>query len=550
MAKIRRFESTGRVSRTPLPRAPLDILDTGDVGAEVIAAGEQVVARAVAETKRRNLIEANNQVSIAKLSANRILNTVDDRTRESKDLSVEAQTKVQQDITTELKALRPTNKKAAQAFDAALAEKIPAMEETVSESFRKKIEGNHLALEDAWFEHLKRTGDPIEYLIMLEKGVKLGITGRDSQELIAPLKEAAIALAEKVNKQRDIAAKKTVTDRLANEIAEKPVATGEMLAGELERRKEGKGLIPEDTLPSKDIQSLINLANAREIQGLEKTQRERNESQRVEETRIHKELFKGTMDVTDISTNEILDAAAMRRLVKDEKDIKQMTLDKNWPLNDDFGTKQELQGLVSDMEAGTISTAEMYQEINKAVINRRLTESTYDKFRAIAFNDGRTAIQKAVDIQVKKIENALLSRITDKQARFQFRDLEGLTSAERREFSTGAFDIQINEHQVLMITEAIEAELNAVAKETGKGKDVVSGKEANAITARVWTRFRGKDTAQKIKDFKRFSGKQLPMPEGFPQNRWDEASDEEKTEIHDLRIEGFDDDAIIEALNQ
>jgi hypothetical protein len=435
-------------------------------------------------------------------------------------------------------------------FDSDLAAAIPDMEETVSESFRKKIEADHLAIEDAWFEHLKRTGDPIEYLIMLEKGVKLGITGRDSQELIAPLKEAAITLAGKVSEQREAASEKAILKRWTEEIAEKPVALGKMLVDEIERRKEDKGLIPKEVLSSKNIRSLISVANANEVQGLDKAAREINAAQKAEETKSHKGLFDGTVSVTDIFSNEILDAGAKRRLIADETAISKMRIAKNWPLSDEFGTKQQLQGLVSDMEAGTISTNEMYQEINKAVMNGLLTESTYNKFREIAFKDGRTAIQKIVDIQVDKIQNALLKRITDKQARFQFRAEEGLTSTERREFSTGAFNIQINRHQVLMIGEAIEAQLNAFAKDSGKGKSAVSGTEATAITAQVWTRFRGKTNAQKIEDFKRFSGKQLPIPEGFPENVFNSASDVDKALIHDLRIEGFDDEEIIKALNR
>ena len=83
---------------------------------------------------------------------------------------------------------------------------------------------------------------------------------------------------------------------------------------ELEARKKDKGVIPENILASSDIQSLINLANAREVQLLADTQAEVAAARRLGEKEWQDKIAADTALVTDIQQDPRLDAPAVRRL--------------------------------------------------------------------------------------------------------------------------------------------------------------------------------------------------------------------------------------------
>lgn len=352
----------------------------------------------------------------------------------------------------------------------------------------------------------------------------------------------AKSLVEKTEKTAQENIVKQQNEDWSNQIAVSPDISEEFLEQELERRKGGKGLIPEENLPSSDIQALINLAESRKTQLEADTKAAEQEKQRIIENEIHDGINDGTMSVTDIRASE-LDAPAKRRLENDVDKQNQRDIDSNWPLTDNDVSVQRLNGLLSSMESGAIDTNQMYQQINSAASNGEIKRDTRDSFRSLAKNGGRDAIQIATKTAIEPVRNALITRLTDRQARLAVREQAGnLTPLEQREAGNNAFLLQINKHQLFLV----EAEIERVMRL--QGKDTVSGQEATAIAASAWESFRRKSLGEKINDFKEFSGQRVPRPETFPSKAWGSADDSEKAEIVELIGQGFTNKQILEAL--
>ncbi len=330
--------------------------------------------------------------------------------------------------------------------------------------------------------------------------------GKDKVEALNDIKAAREA-GRKLRKQDTI-------DAWQDRIAETPQVVEDELNAELEARKTDKGIIP--ILASSDIQSLISLANAREVQMLADTQAERNRIEKEEENRLYDGLADGTSNVTDVTKSKLISAAAKRRLVNDEENFAQRDVDKNWPLTNDDVTVQRLESLLTSLESGTIDRSQFNRETNAAAVDGRLTKEERDRFRSLAKKGGRDAIDSAVKVSTDQIRNALLSRLTDRDARFIVRSQAGtLSPAEQREAGNNAFLLQVNKHQLTLI----QSELDRALRLTGK--DVVSGVEATAMASKIWEQFRQKSLGEKIGDFKEFSGQRIPKPPNFPSSRWD-----------------------------
>ncbi len=305
---------------------------------------------------------------------------------------------------------------------------------------------------------------------------------------------------------------------------------------------EGGGAIPENELPSSDIQSLINLATARKVQLLADTQAEVAAARRIAEKELQDGITDGTVSVTDIQKDPRLDAAAVRRLQQDMKTKAELDVNKGWPLVDDLDIIRSLDSELAKMEAGSVDTVEMYQKIDNAMANGQLTRESYSRYRGLARKGGRDAIQLATDTSMELIDNALIRRFSDREARTILRSIDReLTAQEKREASSNAFLLQVNRHQSLLIRNDIEQKLRSLKKET------VSGIEATTEAAKVWEMFRRKTLGDKINDFKVFSGQRVPMPDGFPKNVWDNASDRAKANFVTGAAAGFSNKEMIEA---
>jgi len=332
--------------------------------------------------------------------------------------------------------------------------------------------------------------------------------GKDKVEVLNDIKAAREA-GRKLKKQDTI-------DSWQDRIAQSPQVVEDELNTELAAREKGKGIIPENELASSDIQSLINLANAREVQLAADTLAEKNRIEQEEEDRLYDGLADGTASVTDVSQSKLIPAAAKRRLISDEENFAKRDVEKNWPLVDEDITVQRLESLLTSLESGTIDRTQFNQQVNAASIDGKLTREERDRFRGLAKKGGRDAIDAAVKLSTDTISNALLSRLTNRDARFIVRSQAGtLTPAEQREAGNNAFLIQVNRHQLSLIRSEIDRTMRLT------GKDIVSGVEAMAIASKVWEQVRQKTLGEKINDFKEFSGQRIPKPSDFPTSKWE-----------------------------
>ena len=493
------------------------------VGAALIAGAGELqkgsARRAAIEVKRREMQDANSAV---------LANTL----RKTADAEFETFKLTNSQETWEEERIRQTQEVAESVSrldfspDALVAQQVKsdsysdietaqALTAATRQLRTDTIESQTQALVDAF-----RTGGAEEQLEAVTRYRDNGTNmGKDAVEVLNDIKAARTA-GQKLRKQ-------DVIDEWQDKIAENPVAVENILSAELQDRKTDKGVIPENLLASADIQSLINLANAREVQLLADTLAERNRQQRDLENGLYDGLADKTKSIADVMDSN-LDANAKRRLVNDEENFAQRDINKTWPLTDNDVAVQRLDSQLSSLEAGTISRTQMDQQINAAAVDGQLTKETRDKFRGLSKKGGRDAVDTAVKFEVDKIENALIRRFTERESRSVLRSLERpLTSQESREASSNAYLLQINRHQLSLI----EGEINRNMRPPVTDKDVTSGIEATAIASKVWEKYRTKTLGEKINDFKEFTGQRVPKPDGFSRQVWDSVNDREKADI-------------------
>ncbi len=193
MAKFPIIKAPERLGAVPAaPRAAVSIRTGAEaVGLAVAGVGGALVDLGV----RADLIEADNQLSEATREANRISNEINDLVRQTEDTSEESFNKINENIAARITALRPKNEKAARAFDRRMSVLLPRNEEFIANARLGKIEINFLAEEQALLNNVKLGGSLEDYLIHLQKGRKLDISGRQTKEQLKPLQQTARAIA-------------------------------------------------------------------------------------------------------------------------------------------------------------------------------------------------------------------------------------------------------------------------------------------------------------------------------------------------------------------
>jgi len=431
-----------------------------------------------------------------------------------------------------------------------LSEKEREREEARGEiwSDKQKLIINSAALQQKLTDNIAAAS--AQYARSIEDGDEIEIA-ESKEEITARLRQRfdefeVQELLRKIEADAQADVVKTQNEQWSNDIAVAPTASRELLDTELKNRKKGEGEIPEEDLPSSDIQSLIRLANSRETQIEADTNAAKEAEQKAIENDLHDGINdpKRTTSVTDIRASN-LDVEAKRRLLRDIDESNRRDIEKDWPLVDNDLSIQRLDSLMSSLETGIIDTSQMYQQINNAATDGFITRETRGRLRKLAKDGGRDAIDIATKAGVDQIGNALIGRFTDREARFKVRELAGtMTSAEQREASSNAYLLQVNKHQLSLI----EGEINRTMRLTGK--DVISGVEATAITATVWEKFRKKKLGEKINDFKEFSGERIPKPEGFSDSVWSRASNQQKADIVEASSRGMTNAEIAEVINK
>jgi hypothetical protein len=194
-----------------------------------------------------------------------------------------------------------------------------------------------------------------------------------------------------------------------------------------------------------------------------------------------------------------------------------------WPLVDDDTAITQLNTDLTAQSSGTLDINEMNEKINDAANKGLLSRATRDKLRARAAKGGNDAIDKATGQFTKRVSNALIGRLTEREARFRIRETTGdLTPTERRQASSVGFLLQVGREQL----NRYNADLDKALREAKGGRESISGVEATAIAASVWETYKTKTDTQRIREFNDFTGSQSPRPEGFPLNIWNTLGNE------------------------
>jgi hypothetical protein len=323
-------------------------------------------------------------------------------------------------------------------------------------------------------------------------------------------------------------------EEIGNEAVSNPVATLSKSLEEQGLRKEGKGEIPTEELTDKDLVTAERVAKNR-IDEIERNGKEAaNTAQREEENRIFEGLDDGTATSADIVNNDILDVTAKRRLLDDESQFVKMDLQKSWPLTDNDTVVQDLNTKLTDQSSGLTDINEMNKFINDAATSGKLTKETRDKMRADAKKGGLDAIDEQVNASTLRVKNALIGRLSAREARFKVAELSrDLTRDEQRQARSVGFLSQVGFEQL----NRFNAELNKRMRELGK--ETISGVEAESLAAQVWDKYKKKDDAQKIREFLQFTGQRVPRPDGFSQEKWDSIGLETKAQAVSGIAEGM-----------
>lgn len=392
------------------------------------------------------------------------------------------------------------------------------------------------ALTDAF-----RSADPEKIIEAVERFMDNGTNmGKDKVEVLSDIKAAR----EAGGKLR----KKDTLDGWRDRIAENPTTTAEVLNTELEARKKNKGIISEEVLTSKDIQSLLNTATNRQAQLTANTEREVNAKNKALETKLHNDILAGIASITDIQKSG-LPAEVSRRLERDIGDIAKRNIQKTWAVQDSSDAVEGVNTILVDIEAGQVDINEARTALNelakrkttdgRSILTQRTFEKTMEQFK----KGGRDAIDLFTDEQTDKVTNFLVLRLTEREARFRIRfEARTLTNKEIRQFSTTGFLLQVAKHQLLLYKEGLAQRLRVL------GIEDTSGKEAKAEAVKVWESIKRKPLEQRINDFLNASGQELVRPFGIPVETWEVSSSRNKAAIVRAVSRGMDNKQILELL--
>ncbi len=342
--------------------------------------------------------------------------------------------------------------------------------------------------------------------------------------------------------------KADVLDAWQKSASEFPELTIAQLNKELDDRRTGEGIVSEEDFPSESATAVINMANNRITQRNATAQANLNAAQTSAEKDFYLELAQPGANTAEIMSrvhSSVLDTAAIRRLEDDEGDIAQKRVDKTWPLSDNDAAKDGLNTMLTAVASGQLDFVEASRAINAAAAKDLLTEKTFNSMKATAGKGGNDAIDESVIAFTKRVQNVFVGKLTDRQARLRIRaEARELTSEEQRQAGSVGFLVQVGKEQVALFRAALNQELRNLGKET------VSGTEATSLAATVWERFRDKPLSVQIREFKEFSGKSIPRPQGFPVSTWDEATPRDRANIVTASAEGMSINDIMDSITR
>ncbi len=386
-----------------------------------------------------------------------------------------------------------------------------------------------------------RSGNPQEILDATKRYNDNGANmGKDKAEILSDIKAAKEA-GEKLRKEDTLKSWRS-------DIAEKPIATAEVLNNELAARQVGKGVILEAVLTSADIQSLLNTATNRQTQLTASTQAELNARNAALETQLHDDILTGKASITEVA-NSSLPAAAKRRLERDLTDVAERDIARTWAIQDGSGAITVLNSIRANIEAGLWDVNEGRRALH--LLTQRetpdgrsiVTKKTFDKTMEQISRGGRDAIDLFSGEQTAKVENSLTGRLTEESARLTIKEkARTLTPKERRQFSTVGFLLQVANHQVLLYEEGLAQRLRVL------GIEDTSGKEAKAEAVKVWESIRRKSLETRINDFLVESGEKLVRPSGFPEEMWESANARNRAMIVNAISKGYTKKEIMEVI--
>jgi hypothetical protein len=511
-----RFEAP--LTQKGLPGTSGSVRDTTDptIGAGVIG---QAAARLGTEVKnlgiRFDLIQAKSQLSDSMVHASNLTNSFFDTLGSNED--PETYGEELRKLNKQIEGVTPENSRAAGVFRQNMATRSLQTAKLVRTAAEKKVEqksqtSDFLLLQTAKTSGLEADFDVYEKAVI--NGVKLGVYDAKEGEL----------LLDNADKDRDIAEKNEVFTRASSQRDEEGIMDVDRALAHVDAW-DG----PEND--KADIRNQIQNKAAQEQKRSDEALANRTgeEDERLNQLLIDNQLSDQEIELVDLGARgkqKTFEDGWKDGWKKRLRDDLKLGTQKPWPLVDNDTAVQDLETKLTEQSSGSTDINETYKFINDAAAKGLLTKGTRDKMRSDAKKGGLDAIDEQVNASTLRVKNALIGRLTAREARFRVIEASRAFSREEQQQARATgFLLQVGFEQL----NRFSAELNKRMRETGK--QTLSSVEVESLAAQVWTKYKAKDDATKIREFMEFTGQRSPRPDAFPESKWNSVSDVTRASI-------------------
>jgi len=385
-------------------------------------------------------------------------------------------------------------------------------EKNLADGMKKRVNENWLASAYEQIADIERTGDPaklIDFKKFLTRGIIIDKEHPDVQGRPLDRTQYVKLLAQ------------------ANEAQVVGQVTSLYQTGNY---KEAREVLESSSLSIKEKKSLSITIDADKNRKLSESIAIEKQQQKDLERDLFDGILDGTKDINDIRDSN-LSAEAKRRLIKDINNNAIRDTKGTWGIVDREIAIKTVTAIKNRQEAGQTDIVEARKELQslaeqeldgRSVISRNTYEKTLEQIN----KGGRDAIEKFSDEETNKIRNVLIKRLSEDDARLKARELAGtITPALRRQARSVSFLMQVNEHQMILFNNELNASIRRL------GIENVSGVEARAEAAKLWETYKLKTQQERISEFIKFSGENIQKPIGFPQESWNTASPEDRAAV-------------------
>ncbi len=401
-----------------------------------------------------------------------------------------------QKLFTEIDDLAPKNGQAARVYNQQRSRRRLSLALKTQKMAKGKLVSKAQSADFLLLQKAKANGDFTTYKASVINGVKLGAYTAKEGEVLLDDADKEIQIKQK-------------NDVLAVAMAQKK--DGLVDITKANETIEASGLKENEKIDLKN-QVANQVARERNIQ---------EAKHKATETELYNDIEAGTKTVADIK-DTVLPSATKRRLRTDFDAKANRDVERTWAIQDDAKATRGIQTVLVNIEAGTTDINKARAALSVVAAPKTtdgrsgITKKTFDKTLGQINKGGRDAVDLFTKEQAVKVSNALVGRLTERDARLRIRaEARTLTVMEKRQFSTTGFLLQVAKHQLSLYGEGLANRLRTL------GIEDTSGKEAKAEAVKVWEAIKRKPLEQQINDFLSFSGQELVRPVGITEELWD-----------------------------